>query len=188
MIKAIVLDCFGVLVTEAWLPFKAEYFGKDKAKYQAATDLTVRANRGLISHEDFLAGAAELAGISYEAAAAYISRNVPNEPLFEYLRELKPHYKLGFLSNVAADYLSRMFTPEHLALFDVIALSYKTGHVKPEIGAYTDVAERLGVKPQEALMVDDQERNTTGAVEAGMHAILYKNVDKLKAELGPLLA
>lgn len=188
MVKAIIFDCFGVLVTEAWLPFKAKYFRHDSELFDQASDLTKRANQGLISQEDFIRSAAELAGIEPSEARDFISRNVPDEQLFDYLRKLKPDYKLGFLSNIAANYLHKMFTPEQLALFDVIELSYESGFVKPETRAYQNIAKRLGIDISEAVLVDDQERNVNGASQAGMPAILYENLEQLKIELEPLLA
>lgn len=171
------------------MPFKAKYFGAvDSALYQAATNLTKQANKGLISHQDFIDGAAKLANLSVAEAQDLISRNVADEELFAYARELKKDYKLGFLSNIAEDYLTRMFSKEQIDLFDVIELSYKTGYVKPEVGAYAGIIEKLGVKPEETIMVDDQERNVAGALEAGMRAILYTDARQLKSDLKPLLA
>lgn len=187
MVKAIVFDCFGVLVTEAWLPFKKKYFLNDAVRFEKASDIAKKANLGLINHEDFISEAAKLAGISPEEAWAYISRNVPDEELFEYIVELKKDYKIGFLSNIAGNYLHRMFSEEQIGLFDVIELSYESGFIKPEPRAYINVAKRLGVDLSEAVLVDDQPRNIYGAEAAGMQAILYDNVDQFKNELQTLL-
>lgn len=187
MVKAIVFDCFGVLVTEAWLPFKKQYLSDDPAKFAEASDTAKKANLGLITHHDFINKAAELAGISADDAWAYISRNVPDEELFAYIAELKQTYKIGFLSNIASNYLNRMFTPEQLDLFDVTELSYESGFIKPEPRAYIDMAKKMDVEIGDSVMVDDQERNITGALEAGMQAILYKDVGQFKADLSKLL-
>lgn len=187
MVKAIIFDCFGVLVTEAWLPFKKKYFHDDPKLFAEASDAAKKANLGLISHADFINTAARLAGIPSDEAWAFISRNVADEELFAYMVELKKNYKIGFLSNIAEDYLHKMFNDEQLALFDVIELSYKVGYVKPEARAYELVAEKLNVDIGEALLVDDQMRNVDGAERAGMQAILYKNLDQFKAELPKIL-
>lgn len=187
MVSAIVFDCFGVLVTEAWLPFKRQYFSDDPDKFAEASDTAKKANLGLISHHDFIKKAAELAGISADTAWDYISRNVPDEELFAYIAELKKSYKIGFLSNIASDYLSRMFTPEQIALFDTIELSYDSGFIKPEPQAYIGLAKKMDIEIGQIIMVDDQERNISGAFEAGMQAICYKNIDQFKAELSKML-
>jgi len=187
MLKAIIFDCFGVLVTEAWLPFKKQYFTDKPELFEQATEIAKKANLGLISHDDFIKAAAQLAGISADEAMAYISRNVPDEELFEYIGELKKSYKIGFLSNIAGNYLHRMFSEEQLAQFDVIELSYESGFIKPEPRAYIKMAKRMGVEVGEAVMVDDQPRNIYGAETAGMQAILYDNIDQFKQELKSLL-
>lgn len=183
MVKAIVFDCFGVLTTEAWLPFKAKYFANDPELLEKAGELSNKANRGLISHFDFIEGVAKLAGISPESANAFISRNVADEELFKYIKVLKKKYKIGFLSNIAEDYLHRMFTEDQLSIFDVIELSYKTGFIKPQVQSYKLIADKLDVEPKEALMVDDQQRNILGAKEAGMKGILYRDIDQFKQEI-----
>jgi HAD superfamily hydrolase (TIGR01509 family) len=187
MAKAVIFDCFGVLATEAWLPFKKEHFGHDAALMERVTDISHQADKGLISQEDAVRQTAELAGITQAEFRQAIGGNVPDEELFDYLRELKPDYKLGFLSNISDDYLHKMFTPEHLSLFDAITLSYKSGYIKPEPEAYKNAAGQLGVTIGECVMVDDQERNITGAREAGMQAVLYKDVGQLRRELGSML-
>lgn len=186
MVKAIIFDCFGVLTTEAWLPFKAKYFGDNSELFEQASAIAKQANAGVISHTDFMAQAAKLAGISTTEATNYIQRNVADEQLFDYLAELKKDYKLGFLSNIAGDYLDRMFNAEQLGLFDEIILSYQSGHIKPELEAFENAAEQLGVEIESCVMVDDQERNVTGAREAGMQAILYTDFDAFKPELESL--
>lgn len=187
MIKAIVFDCFGVLATEAWLPFKAKHFSNDAAKFEQASDLAKRANAGLISQQEFINTAAKMAGITPLEAEQYISRNVPNEELFEYIKELKKTYKIGFLSNIAGNFLHRMFTEEQLSLFDQTSLSFETGFVKPDPRAFLEMTSKLGVEPGEAVMVDDQERIITGAREAGLKAILFKDASQFKSDLAKLI-
>lgn len=187
MIKAIIFDCFGVLATEAWLPFKAKYFGDSPEKFEEASDLAKRANAGLISHQDFIATAAKMAGITPMEAEQFISRNVPNEELFDYIKELKKTYKIGFLSNIAGNFLHRMFTQEQLALFDKICLSFETGLVKPDPKSFLDITDRLGVNPSDAVMIDDQERQITGAREAGLQAILFTDLGQFKNDISKLL-
>ena len=48
-------------------------------------------------------------------------------------------------------------------------------------------AERLEVEPEECIMVDDLPENIAGADAAGMHGIVYGDLNKLKKELNKLL-
>lgn len=188
MIKAIIFDCFGVLVTEGWLPFKATHFGKDPDLNRQATELSHRANAGLISHDEFVEAIAGLAGLSGREVSEAIDVNVPNEPLLEYIKQLKKHYAIGMLSNASGNWLAQLFTKEQVELFDAVGLSYELGAVKPDERAYEEIIDQLGVEPSECVFVDDQERHCTGAREAGMQAILYQDFDQFKEELEAILA
>jgi putative hydrolase of the HAD superfamily len=186
--RAIIFDCFGVLTSEAWLAFKAKYFGHDPALLAKVTEISWQADRGRLSREEAIRATAKLAGITPAEFICAIDRYVPDEALFAYIRELKPGYKLGLLSNVAGDYLRRIFSAEQLGLFDVVALSYQSGFIKPERQAFENVAGRLKVKLDECIFIDDQQRNVNGARKAGMWAVLYQGDAQLRRELGNLLA
>lgn len=188
VIKAIIFDCFGVLTTDGWLPFKRKYFSGNRELEKQATDLNKRTNAGLASYEDFVRDIADLASVSMEEAHKAIEGNVTDDELLDYIRRnLKPHYKLGMLSNAGADWLDRLFDPSQQALFDAFALSYETGVVKPEPRAFQIIAERLEVEPSECIFVDDQERYCTAAREQGMQAIWYKDFDQFREDLDALL-
>ena len=187
MTKAIIFDCFGVLATEAWLPFKAKYFGHDPELISEVNDISRQADSGLISREEASKATAKLAGITPTEFKRAIDRNVPDEELFTYIRELKTKYKLGLLSNIADDYLHTIFEPGHLALFDIISLSFKKGFIKPQTRAFETIAEELGVEPGECILVDDSQRNIDGARTAGMPGILYHDAGHLRQELSAIL-
>lgn len=188
MIKAIIFDCFGVLVTEGWLSFKEKHFGTAPKLFARASELNRQADAGLISRSDFIDEIAKMAGLEANKVVEALTHNAPNEPLFAYIRELKPLYKIGVLSNASANRLDMLFTPEQIALFDAAVLSVESGFVKPHPEAYKKIAAELGIATGEAVFIDDQERHCTGAREAGMPAIVYRDFSQAKAELKAVLA
>jgi putative hydrolase of the HAD superfamily len=188
MTRAVIFDCFGVLATDGWLPFRQKYFGHDPKLRQQVTDLNKQVDAGLADYEEFEKTLSELAHLPMNEVQRAIENNQPNEPLFELIRALKPEYKIGMLSNAGANWLERIFTPDQIALFDATALSYETGFVKPDPRAYACIAQRLGVAPEEAILIDDQERYASGAHEVGMQMILYQDFEQTKAELTKRLA
>jgi HAD superfamily hydrolase (TIGR01509 family) len=189
MIKAIVFDCFGVLTTDGWLPFKRKYFSHDPKLLAEATDLNKQTDAGLASYEEFAHRIAELANVSYADVNKAIEGNVTDDELLEYIAaELKPHYKIGMLSNAGADWLERLFTDDQRNIFDAVALSYETGTIKPQPEAYQIIADRLAVTRAECIFVDDQERYCTAAREQGMQAVWYRNFEQFKQEIDALLA
>jgi FMN phosphatase YigB (HAD superfamily) len=111
-----------------------------------------------------------------------------NHELFAYIRqELKPKYKLGLLSNMAASKFATLFPPQDVALFDATALSSETGFVKPDPRAYHAIAERLGVEPAECALVDDQEGHCMAAIDEGMRALRYESFEQLSGALERML-
>ena len=187
MISALVFDCFGVLTTDAWLPFKQRHFGHDQQLFDEATDLNKQSDAGFITYQDFLKGVAALAKLPTADVAKAISNNVANEQLFAWIRQ-HHSYKLAVLSNAASNWMDELFAPQQTALFDVVSLSCETRLIKPDLRAYQNVAEQLGVPPEQCILVDDQERYCTGARDAGMQAVWFQNTEQCIAELDRLLA
>ncbi len=188
MIKAIVFDCFGVLASDGWLPFRKSYFGDKPELLDWVTTLNKKVDAGILRYDDFIEGVAALAGVSIGEAHRQIEGNVANPELFAFISDiLKPKFNIGMLSNVAANWLDKMFSPEQVALFDAKVLSYELGVIKPDPLTYRTIAERLGARPEECLFVDDQIRYCEGAQATGMQAICYQNFDQFKAEIEPLI-
>ena len=183
MIKAIIFDCFGVLTTDGWLPFKRRHFGDSPELHRRATDLNRQVDSGNIGYADFITGVAKLAGVSLVDAKRSIEDNVANKPLFGLIKSLKPQYKIGFLSNAGSNWVSELFSPEQASMFDAISVSSETGFVKPDRQAYLEIAEKLGVEAGECVFVDDQPRYCEAAKDAGMKAIEYRDFEQFKAEL-----
>lgn len=189
MIKAIIFDCFGVLTTDGWLPFKQKYFGANQALHDDASDLNKQSGAGIISQIEFYDRIAGMTGISPLQAQTEIDASVPNTPLFDYIvAKLKPTYKIALLSNAGDNYLERLFTAEQVALFDEVALSYEMGTIKPDGRAYTTILDRLGVQADEAVFIDDHERHCEGARDMGIRAIQYEDYEQCVAELEAILA
>jgi len=189
MIKAIIFDCFGVLVTESWESFCQEYFSSDQEKLSMAHTVAGQLNSGQIGYDTFIDQVAELAGISSEKARDYIDKNICNAPLLDYIQsKLKSNYKIGMLSNAGDNWLSEMFTKEQLAIFDDVVLSYRVGITKPNAQIYELSAERLKVLATECVFIDDLEKHVSGAKAAGMQAIVYHDFAQMKTELEKILA
>lgn len=151
---------------------------------QAADDLNdiVKAiNRGMISREESSRRMAKIFGITAaELLAASDEGEVRNQSLIDFIKTLRPRYKLAMLSNVRSRArLDLRFNSGELDdLFDVVVASGDVGLIKPERQIYEMVAEKLGVQPAECLMVDDLELYCEGARATGMSTILFKDTEQ----------
>ncbi len=72
-------------------------------------------------------------------------------------------------------------------LFDGVVISGEVGLHKPEAAIYELGCERVGVKPAEAVFVDDLRENCVGAEEVGMAAVLHRGAETTLPELEQLL-
>jgi len=188
MIRAIIFDCFGVVVTEGWYAFRAAHLKNSEVR-QVANDLHQATNRGMLPYETFERELSSLAGVSTETVRSFLDNNADNEALLSYIKtDLKPNYRIGMLSNAAADWLDTMLSREQRALFDAVVLSYQIQVTKPDPRAYEIAAAKLDVAPGECVFIDDTERFCTAARECGMQAIWFKDTEQCIAELKTILA
>jgi HAD superfamily hydrolase (TIGR01509 family) len=70
-----------------------------------------------------------------------------------------------------------------LELFDVVFCSGEEGVVKPERSAFETTLERLGVKAQQAVFIDDSEEHVQAARHLGLQGILFTSAEALQHEL-----
>ncbi|MGE5312604.1 MAG: HAD family hydrolase [Acidobacteriota bacterium] len=188
MIKAVIFDCFGVLVGDALPQFVQTHLSQSPELVAEAWKSDDRTNLGKISEHEHFVLLGKLAGIPVQQVIRELDANAPNQPLFDYIRaELKPRYKLAILSNIHADILDELIGKENRALFDAEALSYKLGVVKPSPEIYQMAAEMLEVEPKECVFIDDKQHYCAAAEEVGMKAIHYASFEQCKRELQELL-
>ena len=186
MVRALVFDCFGVLAEDGWSPFKRQYLA-DPEKAQAVALVGKAVDEGTRTYDDMVTETARIAGVSKDMVRQAMGHKVPNEPLFDYIRvSLKPHYKIGMLSNASYNVLKHLFTSNQVALFDATTLSFESGLVKPATDMFHLIADRLGVEPSECVLIDDQARHCKGARAAGMQAVQFESVERLRETFGVL--
>jgi putative hydrolase of the HAD superfamily len=59
-----------------------------------------------------------------------------------------------------------------MAHLDAVLMSYEQGVCKPAASVFHAACDRLGVRPERALMVGDNPLTDSGAVTAGLYAFL----------------
>lgn len=186
MIKAIIFDCFGVLTVDLWRAFCDSL--DSSVNLEPLREFNRAFDRGLITKQQYLDGVEAIAGKRPPDIDIAYAPDTKNTLLLEYIRTLKRAYKTAILSNISNDWINQEFlSPEEQLLFDAQILSYQTGAIKPDPAMYQLACEKLGVAPEETVMVDDIERNVTAAKELGMKGIVYKDFKQFKRELALML-
>jgi epoxide hydrolase-like predicted phosphatase len=107
--------------------------------------------------------------------------------LVDFIRLLKPKYKIGIISNAWGD-LHQML--DHWGItdaFDLVVGSGNEGILKPDPKIYEIALERLGLRPEEVIFVDDFIENVAGAKKLGINAIHFQNREQALSEINDLL-
>ena len=187
MIRAVIFDCFGVLYRDN---LSLLYDAVPTEKYQALQDIIHATDHGFLTRDEYYSQVSELAGNTPEDIKAIEHRqHSRDEDMIQFTQTLKPEYKIGLLSNIDHDTMERMFPePMRSELFDMFVISGDIRITKPAAEIFHITAEKLGLRPEECVMIDDLEKNVTGAQMAGMQAIQFISRGQLEMELTKLLA
>ncbi|MCS7179204.1 MAG: HAD family phosphatase [Anaerolineae bacterium] len=106
------------------------------------------------------------------------------------VRNLRGRYRVALLTNAFpghAESLRRRHGFDPRTEFDVYVNSAEVGMAKPDPAIYQLTLDRLGVRSEEAIFIDDQVRNTDAARMLGIHTIVCADVETALADLAALL-
>jgi len=186
-IKAVIFDCFGVLVMAGNGLLYHDYpqFASDIEKLKLLSD------SGEVSRLEFNQTISKLISLTPEQAdERYWGNNKYVQPMINFVKELKTSgkYKIGLLSNINRDWMDKIlpvFNEE--SLFDAMVLSGDVRLVKPDPDIFRLMAAKLGFEPKECIMIDDSKMNIFGAERAGMKGIVYISLEQTRFEIDQLL-
>ena len=197
MIKAIIFDCFGVLTTDSWKRF-IENLPKNM-DVTTIHKLNHQLDSGDLGQKDFETSVSKITGIDPADIRTAIMGNLSiginsgetakNLALLEYIRTLKPKFKIGLLSNIYNDWVRQSFlTTDEQNMFDDMVLSFEVGMTKPDPAIFRLACKRLGTIPKETVLVDDIRSYCEAARGVGMSAVVYSDFDQLKTELNQIIS
>lgn len=196
MIKAIIFDIGEVLqldpTGERYEKF-SKAFGMDPLEFRKfifsqGKDMAT----GKISAKEFCASVKEKFKV-----AAPLEKILPiwkkvymeeplNLELFELIKKLKKNYKIVALSNAHEASAESRKTEIFLSSFDELIFTNEHGVAKPDKRIFEITIKKLGLRPEECVVIDDKESNAKAEKEFGFHAILFKNNSQLIKELKEL--
>ncbi len=189
MIRAIIFDCFGVLIGQGFDATWRRAGGNPEHDRKFIRDLLGAASLGIIDSAEMTRRICNQLGIDASTWQSVVARSEqPDDELVAYIADtLQKHFKIGMLSNANRGVLERRFTEEQLGVFDAVVISAEVGMVKPDPRIYALAAERLGVSMDECVFIDDNHMYCEAARAAGMQAIKYQHFGQLRNELAPIL-
>jgi putative hydrolase of the HAD superfamily len=188
-IKAVVFDCFGVLVGSGLWSIYKQAGGDPVADADFIEELVIQNNAGQLPNGQLNKALADKIGISEEEYMEFVRADEkPNVSVFEYIRsELYGKYRLAILSNANTGTIERKIPSELMQYFDTVVVSADVGMQKPDPEIFKHTIRTTGVEPNEALFIDDREVYLPGAVEAGLRALLF-NIDTFREDISNELA
>lgn len=186
MIRAVVFDCFGVLCSGSLDHMRSIAPAKS---LQDFNDLSLAFDRDYITRQEYVHQAAMLLGVAPAEISDMLQNYcIRNDQAANLVREVHITHKTALLSNIGRGFIDDFFSKAELnELFDTVVLSSEVGKMKPDAAIYRLTAERLGVLPEECVMIDDSETNVDGARRAGMQALHYQNLKQCQTDLKRML-
>lgn len=194
---AVLIDFGGVLTTsvhEAFRAFAREISDDESLVLKLlATDpesnaLLVANENGTATDEEFEAGfaarlAAHGAPVEPEGLLARMQAGFgPDDAMVAGLERLRSHgIPVALVTNQFGRDCYRGF--DLPALADEVVVSTELGVRKPSRRIYAAACERLGVAPEQAVMVDDIQHNLDGAARLGIAGVLHTGAATTLAEL-----
>lgn len=190
MIKAVIFDCFGVLISGVMegIVHELQAEGRD-ADAEEVHSLMHVSDAGIISLDEQMERLSQLLDQPVQELWQRLKvGEVPNDALIGYIESLKPRYKVALMSNISGRRRISIRLPEATLerLFDVVVLSGEIGHVKPEPEIYEMTLEKLGVAAHEAVFTDDIEINCQAAEDLGIRSIQFLSFPQFKCEFEDL--
>ena len=188
MIKAVMFDCFGVIRTDSLFGAYSSLGGDPEADFDFIVAATDAVSKGTL--ETSVPTFAQRLGVSEEAwIRANEERSIIDHEVLAYVKELRGRYKTALLTNIGKGGIKRFFDEGFLEeFFDVVVASAEIGYAKPEAQAYEITAERLGVRLDECVFIDDRQPYIDGAAAVGMQTLLFTGLPDLKVQLERLLS
>jgi putative hydrolase of the HAD superfamily len=191
-IKAVIFDWGGVLIDDprpALMRYCAKALGVSEENYTKAHNKFMDDfQKGLFSEEQFWTKiCGELSKPKPKEQSlwgdAFRAVYLPRADMFSLVARLKENgYRTALLSNAEVPAM-QFFGELQYDMFDVAVFSCAEGIIKPDKRIYEITIERLNLPPNQTAFIDDRIENVNGAKDAGLIAILFKDIEQVKSEL-----
>ncbi|WP_198468782.1 HAD family hydrolase [Acetomicrobium sp. S15 = DSM 107314] len=193
LVRAVIFDFGGVIAEEGFvngLKVIGRRYGKDPdevLKLGSSLSYETGFVNGKATEQQFWDAFRHYTGISApdeELREVVLSRFVLRPRVLELARSLK---EAGLTTAILSDQTNWLEeinerTP-FFYLFDRVFNSYRMGISKRDTAIFNIVLRELGLRPPQAIFVDDRNENVERAASVGIKAILYRDEESLIDEL-----
>lgn len=191
MIKTIIFDlsdvCFNCEEPPFLIAFAKKYkldFSDFDKRYQ---ELLYQAENGIITGREVWRRALEHFSITADIdviISEMIDGKEPFQDTLDLVKRLRENYKTAYFTNYNEDYWKLIEDKFDLTkYFDFGLVSYQIGARKPAVLGFEFILKKFGVKPEEAVFIDDTAKNLENPKKLGIHTIQFKGVSQLATEL-----
>jgi putative hydrolase of the HAD superfamily len=185
MIKAFIFDFYGVICNEIgtkWYSTQPEtsLIPELKIKYDTPSDY------GKISEYSFFNGIAVSVGkTGQDVRKEWLDSVIINFEIITLIKMLKSkNYKIAVCSNTVSELFREIMEMNNISnLFDVTVVSSEIGKVKPYSEIYEYTLSELGLKPSEAIFIDDRTINCEGAQNVGIKSYMFDTINRLYEDI-----
>ena len=196
IIKAVVFDAGGVLCD--WQSICREFAGEIDMDYKKFLEVFLKfscdpktgSDLGYMTMDEFFEKLTADLEIP-EKAKDWRQRFVPGfkriEPSFTLLEELKGEYRLALLTNAKIGLWDEWKEGRLREYFEVIVDSSEVHILKPDVRIFKILLERLALKPEECLFIDDEIENIRAAEKLGFKTLHFTEPEISIAETKKIL-
>lgn len=107
--------------------------------------------------------------------------------LVAFLRQARKRYKTGLISNAWGGLRTWIRQQNFIDAFDHLTISAEVGIPKPKPGIYQHALSALGVRPEQAIFVDDFSENIEACRQLGMYGVHFRTAEQALAEVKRLI-
>lgn len=201
MIKALITDFGGVLVrtkTDRSRRELEQRLGRAPHSLERdifASELSVSAQRGAITEEQFWREVETwfdlprfgLSGRDFRDE--FFRDDFLDLELVDLIRDVRPAVKTGLISNAWSGLRGMLQTVFPIQdAFDALVISAEEKLLKPDARIYQLALDRLGVRADEAIFLDDFPVNIEAANALGLHGVHFKTSEQAQRDIRALLA
>jgi len=105
-----------------------------------------------------------------------------DEEALAFAKSLGKRYKIAVLTNSELSFEEK-FGDRLEKVFPLIVYSHRARMLKPGKKIFEHALKKLGLEPEECIMVDDSKAVEEGCRKIGIHFVHFKNLEKLKKQL-----